>query len=273
MMLVPIPIVVALLLHWWGSVFFQSLFLHRYAAHGMFQLSRFWQRCMHLCTYLFQGASYLNPRAYAILHRMHHFYSDRPGDPHSPRLEPNPVKMMLNTLKDYRAVLDGRHPLAREFEHDLVSWPALDAWGRSRLSSVLWIGVYCVFYATFATAPWQYLFVPVHVLMGPIHGAIVNYFGHRLGYRNHAIDDHSRNTLWFDFLTLGELFQNNHHANPNSPTFASRRFEVDPVWPAIILLNRLHVLKLRGQTAVADAAAEIRANMDCTLPTTQTPII
>lgn len=266
---IPIPIVAALLIHWWGSVFFQSLFLHRYAAHGMFQLTRFWQRCFHLCTYLFQGASYLNPRAYAILHRRHHYYSDKPGDPHSPRLEPNPLKMMLNTLRDYRAVLDDQHPMAQSFNHDLVSWPALDAWGRSRVSSVLWIFAYTAFYAVFATAPWQYFLVPIHVLMGPIHGAIVNYLGHRLGYRNHAIDDHSRNTLWFDFVTLGELFQNNHHANPNSPSFASRRFEIDPVWPAIYLMNRLRVLKLRSSDVMAKAAAEVQNTLEAAARPTQ----
>ncbi|HEY5960758.1 MAG TPA: acyl-CoA desaturase, partial [Polyangiaceae bacterium] len=161
----PVPIVFAVVAHWWGSVFFQSFFLHRYAAHRMFQLSHFWQRTFHLLTYLFQGASYLNPRAYAVLHRMHHHFSDKPGDPHSPRLEPNPVKMMLNTLKDYRAVSNGTHPLAKPFEYDLVSWPALDAVGRSRISSLLWIGVYGAFYAIYATATWQMLLIPVHALM------------------------------------------------------------------------------------------------------------
>lgn len=260
--LIPVPILVALLIHWWTSVFFQSFFLHRYAAHRMFDLSRFWQRAFHLFTYLSQGASFLNPRAYAVLHRMHHAYSDKPGDPHSPRLMRNPFKMMWNTLKDYRLVLARRHPLAAPFEFDLVEWRALDRWGGSIWSSALWTTGYAGFYALFATATWHYLLIPVHIFMGPIHGAIVNYFGHWLGYRNHDIDDHSRNTLWFDFVTLGELFQNNHHARPNSPTFASRRFEFDPVWPAILIMSRLRIVKLASRDALAHVASEVRAAID-----------
>ena len=41
---IPLPIVAGIALHWWSSVFFQSFFLHRYAAHRMFELSPFWQR-------------------------------------------------------------------------------------------------------------------------------------------------------------------------------------------------------------------------------------
>ena len=45
------------------------------------------------------------------------------------------------------------------------------------------------------------------------------------GYQNFDNDDKSRNTLWFDFLTAGELFQNNHHKFAMSPNFAARWFE------------------------------------------------
>lgn len=246
---IPTPILVALLLHWWASVFFQSFFLHRYAAHGMFQLSRFWSRVFYLLTYLTQGASFLNPRAYAILHRMHHAFADETGDPHSPRLIRNPFRMMWHTLRSYRAVLAGRHPLAGRFDQHVVEWRGLDAWGGSLWSSLLWTAAYACYYAFFASAWWQYAFLPIHVLMGPIHGAIVNYLGHWVGYRNHALADDSRNTLWFDFVTLGELFQNNHHARPNSPSFAARKFEFDPVWSVIRIMSHLKILRLPSAAA------------------------
>lgn len=49
--------------------------------------------------------------------------------------------------------------------------------------------------------------------MGAVHGAIVNRAGHMIGYINHKLDDHSKNTLPLEILTVGELFQNNHHNN------------------------------------------------------------
>ena len=82
------------LAHWHLSVFCQTFFLHRYGAHAQFSMSPRWQRFFHLLTYVSQGASFLHPRAYAVLHRMHHAYSDTERDPHSPVYFKNVLKMM-----------------------------------------------------------------------------------------------------------------------------------------------------------------------------------
>ena len=89
--------------------------------------------------------------------------------------------------------------------------------------------------------------------MGPIHGAIVNYLGHTLGYRNYESDDRSKNTRLFDvltMLTMGELFRNNHHKWGQSPNFAVRWFEVDPTYQFIRLLGWVGIIDLsRAQLA------------------------
>jgi stearoyl-CoA desaturase (delta-9 desaturase) len=73
-----------LILHWYLSLFGQTFFLHRYGAHKMFTMNKFWEKFFYLFAWITQGSSYLNPRAYAILHRMHHAYSDTEKDPHTP---------------------------------------------------------------------------------------------------------------------------------------------------------------------------------------------
>jgi len=50
----------------------------------MFTMSPFWEKFWYIFTWVTQGTSYLNARAYAILHRMHHAYSDTEKDPHTP---------------------------------------------------------------------------------------------------------------------------------------------------------------------------------------------
>src|SRR5262245_66166622 len=89
--------------HWLSSIFCQTFFLHRYGSHKQFTMSKGCERCFHLCTYLTQGSSFLSARGYAILHRMHHAYSDTPKDPHSPENHPNVFKMMWATKKRYDA--------------------------------------------------------------------------------------------------------------------------------------------------------------------------
>ncbi len=87
-------------------------------------------------------------------------------------------------------------------------------------------------------------FVTHSFLMGPVHGAIVNWAGHKYGYRNFNEGDHSKNTLIFDFLMLGELFQNNHHHAGSRANFAAKWYEFDPVYPVIRLLNKCRVIRL-----------------------------
>ncbi|MFM7720065.1 MAG: hypothetical protein ACKO52_02815 [Sediminibacterium sp.] len=109
----------------------------------------------------------------------------------------------------------------------------------------LFAGLYILFYVYFATAWWMYLLLTIHFLIGPIQGAIVNWAGHKYGYRNSPGEkDHSKNTLFIDFLMLGELFQNNHHHAGARPNFASKWWEIDPVYPIIKLFNKLGIIKL-----------------------------
>lgn len=235
--------------HWFLSLFFQTFFLHRYGAHQMFRMSTWTMRCCYLATYLAQGSSFLDPRAYAIMHRMHHAYSDTERDPHSPHYFRSVLNMMWRTKKTYLDLLLRRVDPGAGFEHNVPSWPAFEPIAASWTLRIVWAGFYTLYYVRFATSPWLFLLLPVHYLMGPIHGGIVNWCGHKYGYRNfNDTGDNSRNSLAVDFLTLGELFQNNHHRHPSRPNFAVRKFELDPVYPVLKMLSLLRII-----TFVSDA--------------------
>ena len=80
--------------------------------------------------------------------------------------------------------------------------------------------------------------------MGPIHGAIVNWCGHKYGYSNFDNKDKSKNTEPIGFLLMGELFQNNHHKFPTSANFAKKWFEFDPTYFILVVMNAFGIIKL-----------------------------
>jgi stearoyl-CoA desaturase (delta-9 desaturase) len=254
-------VVLFFLLHWWGSAFFQSLFHHRYASHRMFTMSPRVERAIHLMTYAVQGSSYLDVRSYALMHREHHAFSDTPRDPHSPSNHRNLAGMMLATARHYYDYVARRVEPETRFEGGIPEWPWLDRLGRRHSMRLMWIAAYTAFYVSFATATWQYLLLPVHFVMGPVHGAIVNWWGHRAGYRNYACRDQSRNTLPIDFVTMGELFQNNHHHASRNANFARRWFEIDPSYQIMKLMVRTGLIQLvvqpKAETIASDEPAQL----------------
>ncbi len=241
------PILIFFLLHWFLSLFCQTFFLHRYASHKMFTMNKFWERFFYGFTVLVQGSSFLNPRAYAIMHRMHHAYSDTEKDPHSPHFFKDVWEMTMHTKDIYINYAKYNVEPEKAFRCNYPEWKLLDKisnmWGVRIGFGVL----YFLFYLQFATSWWMFLLLPVHFFMGPIHGAIVNWCGHKYGYSNYDNNDKSKNSLPLDFLLMGELFQNNHHKSPNSINFAKKWFEFDPTYPVILLFHKMRVIKIRRE--------------------------
>jgi stearoyl-CoA desaturase (delta-9 desaturase) len=252
-----LAIAIFFVVHWQVSVFFQSFFLHRYGAHRQFEMSPRVERFFHFMTWLVQGSSYLSPRGYAILHRLHHAYSDTAKDPHSPHFYRNVFSMMWTTKGRYEGFVRRKEVPAAKFDGGYPEWPALDRVADAWPTRAGFVVLYTLFYVQFATQPWMYLLLPFHYLMGPVHGAIVNWCGHKYGYRNFASDDASKNMLPIDFLTAGELFQNNHHTFGMSPKFAARRWEVDPTYLVMKALHFARIIDMTGAQKIRWTPADL----------------
>ncbi|OMP76188.1 MULTISPECIES: acyl-CoA desaturase [unclassified Chitinophaga] len=229
---------------WYLSLFSQTFFQHRYAAHGAFEMSKGWERFFFILTYVTQGSSYMSPRAYAVMHRLHHAHTDTPLDPHSPSNSSNIFAMMWHTRTVYQHILHHKMDVEERYTKNVPSWERLDRFANGTLSRLMWVALYILFFIVFATSPWQYLLLPIVVSMGAFHGAIVNWFAHKYGYINFKLKNTSMNLLFVDVLMLGESYHNNHHKHPASVNFGRRWFEIDPVYYVIKMFAYFKIIKL-----------------------------
>ncbi|HAI80735.1 MAG TPA: acyl-CoA desaturase, partial [Chryseobacterium sp.] len=97
-------IIIFIAVLWYSGLFFQTFFLHRYAAHQSFKMSRFGEKLCYVLTWLTQGSNYLSAYGYGVMHRMHHAYADTEKDPHSPKYDHNLFTMMWRTKSIYQQI-------------------------------------------------------------------------------------------------------------------------------------------------------------------------
>ncbi len=231
--------------HWYLSLFFQTFFLHRYAAHKAFTMNKFTEKVFYVLTWIFQGSNYLSPFGYGVMHRMHHAFADTENDPHSPKYDESLFKMMWKTKTIYSDIANKRVPLETRFTEGVPDWQAFDKMARSWPSRLFWGAIYISVYVVYANVWWLWLLLPLQFIMSPIHGAIINWFAHKYGYRNFVVGDTSRNFLPVDFLMMGESYHNNHHKYGSRANFGGIRWhEIDPTYQVIKLLDRLNIVKI-----------------------------
>jgi stearoyl-CoA desaturase (Delta-9 desaturase) len=237
-------VLIFFVIHWYLSLFCQTFFLHRYAAHGAFTMSRGWERFFYILTFVTQGSSYMSARTYALLHRLHHAYTDTEDDPHSPMFSKHAFQLMNQTRIKYADIYNGKTQVDPKFLKNLPDWQTFDRIVHPWFVRLIWVAAYCAFYYFFATAWWQYLLLPITILIGPVHGAVINWFAHKYGTVNFLQNNTSKNLFYIDVLMLGEAYHNNHHKFPSSINFGVKRNEIDPIYFIILLFNKAGIIRL-----------------------------
>ena len=214
-----------------------SVYLHRTLAHRALAFHPLADTLFRAVLWLTTGQ---DRRQWVAVHRKHHAFTDRDGDPHSPRLLGFWRVQLLNVY--YYAREARQQHIVDTFAPDLAPdwWERrLFSWGYTGLGAgtVLmclmlgwWQGV-----AAMAGHGLLYVFV-----IAPL----INGLGHWRGAQNFGNTAYnSRGLAW---VTAGESLHNNHHAFPRSPKFSLRRSELDPSWVAIRVLAALRLLDVVG---------------------------
>ena len=151
---------------------------------------------------------------------------------------------MNQTRKKYADIYNRKTVVEEKFTKNLPDWPAFDRFAHPWFTRLLWVAAYTAFYFYFATAPWQFIFLPLSIIIGPLHGGIINWFAHKYGHTNFAMNNTSKNLFYIDVLMLGEAYHNNHHKFPSSINFGVKRNEIDPIYFIILLFNKLGIIRL-----------------------------
>lgn len=215
-------------------------------------MSKGWEKVFYICAFVTQGSSYMSPRGYGIMHRLHHAYTDTDKDPHSPSYSTNIFKMMWRTTRILTGIIKGTYPVEERFKKNVVDWPVFDRFANSDITRLCWMAIYTLVYVKYATSPWLYLLLPVQWAMGAFHGAVINWFAHKFGYHNYEMKNTSTNLFSVDVLMLGEAYHNNHHKHPSSINFGIKWHEVDPIYYAIKLFNKLGIIQVPKNRPVED---------------------
>lgn len=237
-------LLVILITHWYLSLFLQSFFHHRYAAHRMFTMTRRWERFFFIACFMVHGSSYLSANAYAVMHRLHHAHTDTVQDPHSPHNASNIFAMLLQGRNYYFSIFSNNALVHDKYKKDIPSWNAFDRMAHSWLTRSAWVIVYLLLYMAVVENPWYYIFLPLTIAMSTIQGAVVNWWAHRFGYENFTMDNTSKNILKVDVLFCGEAYHNNHHKYPGRPNNAHRWFEIDVTYFIMRILHTCRVIRL-----------------------------
>jgi stearoyl-CoA desaturase (delta-9 desaturase) len=177
---------------------------------------------------------------WVAVHRKHHTFTDREGDPHSPRLVGFWRVQMFNVAYYMR---EARKPETLEtFAPDLRP-DRLDraVFLHGNLGLLVGLGGLCGMIGLGPGLCAGLVHAGLYVfVMAPL----INALGHWRGAKN--FDNTAYNSRLLAWITGGESLHNNHHAHPRSPKFSVRRSEFDPSWPIIRWLAALRLVTIQG---------------------------
>ena len=224
----------ALVLYWISLSFGIGMGYHRLLTHRSFQAPKWIEYSLAVC-----GALALEggPIAWVATHRIHHQYSDKPGDPHTPA----DGKWWAHII--WMLVGDATHSKTGEcsrYAPDLCSDRFL-VW----LSKYNYVPLLILSALLLALGGLPFLLwgVFLRVTMGLHATWMVNSLTHFWGVRRFPSRDNSRNNLLVALLSFGEGWHNNHHAFPTSARHGLAWYEIDMSWMMIRLLQALGLVK------------------------------
>ena len=216
-----------------------TLYLHRAQAHKGIVFHPVMEHFMRFWLWLTTG---MVTKQWVAIHRKHHRFSDKEGDPHSPHVYGLKTVLFKGALLYHEASKDkvmvdtyGVGTPSDWVESNLYSPHSRLGIGILLLLNIIlfgWIGI---------------LIWGIQMIWIPFWAAgVINGVGHYYGYKNGDTADSSRNIIPWGIVIGGEELHNNHHLDPANPKLSRKWFEFDIGWVWFKVLEKLKLARLRN---------------------------
>jgi fatty-acid desaturase len=226
---------VATILLWWISASLGvGMGFHRLLTHRGYKTPKLVEYFLTLCGTLTLEGGAIN---WVATHRIHHAYTDAPGDPHTPRdggWWAHIGWMLKGTAQMHEPeVLERYAPdLTKDRFHVFFN-------------RFFWLPLVVLAIALLLLGGWSYLMWGIFFRVTfNFHATwLVNSATHMWGSRRFATRDDSTNNWWVALLTFGEGWHNNHHAHPTAARHGLAWYEIDLNWWGIRVMQFLGLAK------------------------------
>lgn len=205
---------------------------HRHFAHKTFETKPIVRLLLAIFGSMAAQGSII---AWVSIHRCHHQYTDKIGDPHSPNLHGKGIKGNLQGLwfAYIGWMFDDRLPNYLVFAKDMLRDPAIYEINRLYFLLIFLGLVIPAIIGGFLTWSWRgafqgFIWGGVARMFYTFNaGYIINSITHAWGTRMFQSADRSTNSIWLAIPTFGEAWHNNHHAFPGSAKFGWKWWQID----------------------------------------------
>ncbi len=215
-----------------------TIYLHRSQAHRALDLHPIASHFFRFWLWLTTG---MRTNEWVAVHRKHHAFSDKPGDPHSPKVF-GIKKVLLEGAELYSAECLNQDTLNRYSHGTPKDWIERHLYQPySYLGISLMLVIDLILFGLPGISIWA-----IQMLWTPLLAAgIINGIGHFFGYRNFECDDAARNIVPIGIIIAGEELHNNHHTFGSSAKLSYKWWEFDIGWLYIRILSFFKLAKVK----------------------------
>ena len=221
---------VAVFLWWVAGSLGIGMGYHRLLTHRGYKTSKWVEYFLTVCgTLALEGG----PIFWVATHRIHHQFSDKDGDPHTPLdgkwwAHMGWILMGKSLHQDTRTLSRYVPDLAKSRFHVWIT--------RYHYLSVIAAAVILVAVGGLPFLLWGMF---LRTVVGLHCTWLVNSATHSWGSRRFSTRDQSTNNWLVAMITFGEGWHNNHHAHPVSARHGLKWYEFDLNWYGIWILKKL----------------------------------